>query len=249
MEDTGKPLKSRPSVSIMILAFNEAGNIRQTVELVTKSVIKQNLVDYEIITVDGGSTDGTQQIIKEITLNDSHLRPIYGHGKKGMGHDFKSGLAHVSKEKDYVGWFPGDNETLPETITAILEQIGKADIIIPYTVNPQMRSIYRRFLSATYTMLFGIIFGLKLKYFNGPCFFRRDLLKTVEMTTDGPAYMAEILVQLVRRRGVSYVEVPMYIKKRDYGSSHVLKWKNVYPIGKTILSLIYRIYFRQKYPE
>lgn len=242
MKDIGEFLKSKPSVSIMILALNEAGNIRQTVELVTESVMKQNLNDYEIIVVDGGSTDGTQQIIKELALNNGHLRPIYGHGKKGMGHDFKSGLVHACKE--YIGWFPGDNETLPETITAILKQIGKADIIVPYTVNPRVRSIYRRCLSTAYTMLFNIIFGLRLKYFNGPCFFRCNLLKTVEMTTDSPAYMAEILVQLVRRKDVSYVEVPMYIKKRDYGTSHVLKWKNVYLIGKTMLGLIYRIYLR-----
>ena len=242
MKDAGESLKSKPSVSIMVLTLNEAGNIRQAVLLITESVIKQNLNDYEIIIVDGGSTDGTQQIIKELALNDSHIRPVYGHGKKGLGHDFKNGLGHASKE--YVGWFPGDNETLPETITAILEQIGKADIIIPYTVNREARSIYRRFLSIAFVTLFNVIFWLKLKYFNGPCFFKRDLLKTIEMTTDGPAYMAEILVQLARRKDVSYVEVPMYIKKRDYGVSHVLKWKNVYLIGKTIFGLIYRIYFR-----
>lgn len=242
MENKGEILKSRPSVSILILTLNEAGNIEQTVKLVTASIMEQNLYDYEIIVVDGGSTDGTQQIIEKLASDDNHLHPIYGYGKKGLGHDFKNGLAHASKE--YVGWFPGDNETLPETITAILEKIGRADIIIPYTVNYYVRSMYRRCLSAAYTALFNLIFGLKLKYFNGPCFFRRDLLKTVEMTTDSPAYMAEILVQLVGRNDVSYAEVPMYIKKRDYGASHVLKWKNVYLIGKTLLSLINRIYFR-----
>ena len=71
-----KLLKSRPSVSIIILSLNEAGNIRQAIELVTESVIKQNLTDYEIIAVDGGSTDGTREIIKELVLKNNHIKAV-----------------------------------------------------------------------------------------------------------------------------------------------------------------------------
>ena len=240
-----KLLKSRPSVSIIILSLNEAGNIRQAIELVTESVIKQNLTDYEIIAVDGGSTDGTREIIKELVLKNNHIKAVYNYGKRGLGHDFKSGLVHASKE--YVGWFPGDNETLVETIVAIFEQIGKADIIIPHTVNPQVRSLYRRLLSTAYTSIFNSIFGLRLKYFNGPCFFKRDLLKTITMTTGGPAYMAEILIQLIKG-GASYSEIPMKIKVRDYGKTSVLKWKNVYLIAQTIIRLFFRLHFSRNKP-
>lgn len=233
-------LKNRPSVSIIILSLNESGNIKQVIELVTESAMAQNLTDYEIIAVDGGSTDDTQEIIKKLALTNNRIKALYNSGKQGLGHDFKSGLSQASKE--YAGWFPGDNETLPETITAILGQIGKTDIIVPYTVNPQVRSFYRRLLSTIYTSLFNSIFGLRLKYFNGPCFFRRDLLKTVAMTTDGPAYMAEILIQLIKN-GVSYIEVPMHIKARNYGKASVLKWKNVYSIAQTIVGLFFRLHF------
>jgi len=230
-----------PSISIIVLTLNEVKNVGLTVNTIIKSTEKHDIKDYEIIIVDGGSIDSTQQIIGELALNNNHIKGIYNHGKMGVGHDFKSGLAHASKE--YVGWFPGDDETLPETIDTILEQIGKTDIIIPYTVNIQVRSLYRRLLSSTYTLMFNILFGLRLKYFNGPCFFRHDLLKTIIMSTDSPAFMAEILIQLIKRNNVSYLEVPMYIRARDYGKTNVLKWKNVYFVGKTMISLIRKIYF------
>lgn len=232
-----------PSASIIVLTLNEAGNVKLTINAIIKSTEKHGIKDYEIIIVDGGSTDNTQQIIEELALNSGHIKGIYNHGKMGLGHDFKSGLTYASKE--YVGWFPGDNETLPETIDAILEQIGKTDIIIPYTVNVQVRSLYRQSLSSAYTLMFNILFGLRLKYFNGPCFFKRDLLKTVIMSTDGPAYMAEILIQLIKRGDASYLEVPMYIKARDYGKANVLKWGNVYLIAKTIANTFYRIHFHK----
>ena len=236
-------MEKNNSVSVIILSFNEAGNINGVVDIVIKSLKEEGLDDYELILVDGGSTDGTGKIVDELAASNQHIKAVHNPPNKGLGHDFKTGISLASK--DYVGWFPGDNETLPETITNIFKKIGKSDVIIPYTVNPWVRSRYRRILSIIYTTFFNIVFNLQLKYFNGPCFFRRQLLSDVTMSTDGPAYMAEILIQLIKK-GVPYVEVPMYIKARDYGKTSVLKWKNVYLIAKTIIRLFFRLHFSKK---
>ena len=233
-------MKKKRSISVIILSFNEAGNINNVTNLVLKSLLEEDIDDYELILVDGGSTDGTGKIIDELAASNYRIKAVHNPPKKGLGHDFKTGISLASK--DYVGWFPGDNETFPETITNIFKEIGKSDIIIPYTFNPWVRPWYRWILSVTYTAFFNIIFNLRLRYFNGPCFFNRQLLKDVTMSTNGPAYMAEILVQLVKK-GVPYVEVPMYIRVRDYGQTSVLKWKNVYLIAETIIRLFFRLHF------
>lgn len=230
------------SISIIIPALNEAGNIEKTVQNIMRELEEYNIVDYEMILIDDGSTDGTGKIMDELKEKNNHIRVLHNPTPRGMGYNFRIGASLASK--NYIGWFPGDNETLPETMKNIFQQIGKVDAIIPYTINPWARSLYRRLLSTAYTMLFNVIFGLKLKYFNGPCFFRCNLLKTVVMSTDGPAYMAEILIQLIKKNNISYVEVPMYIKARDYGRTSVLKWKNVYLIAKTIISTFCRVYFQ-----
>lgn len=233
---------SLPSISVIILALNEAGNIKKTIDTVTDLLSKQGFSDYELLFLDGGSTDGTQQIVAHLADSDNHLKMISSPSKRGLGQGFRLGVGAASKE--YVGWFPGDNETLPETIKNIFEQVArnKYDAILPYTVNPWVRSVPRRILSVTYTSVFNTLFGLNLKYFNGPCFFRRKILSTIVMSSDSPSYMAEILVQLIKNRGISYMEVPMYIKIRDYGRTSVMQWKNVYLIGKTILGLMQKVY-------
>jgi len=238
-------MEKRDSISVIILSLNEAGNIRNVVDLVLKSLKEEGLNDYELILVDSGSADGTEKIIDELAATNAFIKAIHDLPYGGLGHGFRAGVALASK--DYVGWFPGDNETLPQTITNVFKNIGKYDIIIPYTVNPEARSRYRRMLSVIYTIFFNIVFGLRLKYFNGPCFFRKQLLNNIIMSTNGPAYMAEILIQLIKK-GVSYIEVPMYIKPRDYGKTSVLKWKNVYLIAETIIRLFFRLHFSRNKP-
>lgn len=234
----------RPSVSIAIIAYNEEGNIRDAVKFVVDSLLNLGFNDYELILVDGGSSDGTPEIMAQISKEYDNIKVTNSwqdDGQKGLGKSFITGLKLATKE--YYGWFPGDNETLPETVKNILESLGKADIIIPYTVNPWVRSLLRRVLSVIYTKLYNISFSLKLKYFNGPCFFRKEVLNKVQITTIGPSYMAEVLVQLLKKYEISYIEVPMYIKAREYGKSSVLKWKNVYLIGKNLINLFFRIHF------
>lgn len=232
------------SISVIIISLNEAGNINIVVDFVLDFLQKEGLDDYELILINDGSTDGTGKIIDELAARSDRIKSVHNPTKKGLGYDFRTGISLASK--DYVGWFPGDNEVSPETIKNIFAKIGEADIIIPiYETKPLSRSWYRRMLSVTYVALFNTIFGLRLKYFNGPCFFRRQLLSDVIMSTNGPAYMAEILVQLVKG-GMPYVEVPMYFKPRNYGKTSVLKWKNVYLIAETIIRLFFRLHFSRK---
>lgn len=231
-----KGMKS--SVSIIIPALNEAGNIERTIQNVLSSLENQGFSDYEIIIINDGSTDETGKIAAELSKDNERIKVMTNPKPKGLGYNIRTGIRFAVKE--YVGWFPGDNQIIPESIIKIFEQIGKTDAIIPYVANPQQRTFFRLMLSQSYTKMFNVLFGLHLKYFNGPCFFRRDALKDIAMTTDSPAYMAEILVQLVKKK-IPYVEVPFCNQERVYGKSSVIKWKNIFLIGKTIINLIWII--------
>lgn len=50
-----------PFFSIITVCFNSAGTIRRTIQ----SILEQSFEDYEYLVIDGGSTDGTLQIIQE----------------------------------------------------------------------------------------------------------------------------------------------------------------------------------------
>jgi len=149
---------------------------------------------------------------------------------------------------DYVVMFPGDNEIPRDAIQTILGAVGSADIIVPYVSTPAVRTWSRRLISATFVGLINRLFGLRLRYFNGPCVHRRRLLMSVPMRTHGFAYMAAILIRLIRS-GCSYVEVPMRLQIRQHGRSKAFKLKNIASVLATIASLYWevRIKDRQKY--
>ena len=78
-------ISKTPLISIITVSYNAAATIEQTI----LSVINQDFVDYEYIIVDGGSTDGTVDIIKKyqdrITLWVSEPdRGIYDAMNKGI---------------------------------------------------------------------------------------------------------------------------------------------------------------------
>jgi glycosyltransferase involved in cell wall biosynthesis len=61
---------SRPSVSIVIPARNEAG----TIAVCLASILAQEYSDFEVLVVDGASTDQTANIVREYAQRDSRIR-------------------------------------------------------------------------------------------------------------------------------------------------------------------------------
>ena len=63
---------NKPKVSVIMPSFNVEPYIKQCIE----SVINQSLKEIEIICVDGGSTDGTIEILEEYSYIDSRIKLI-----------------------------------------------------------------------------------------------------------------------------------------------------------------------------
>lgn len=167
---TAEALDNIRSISILVLALNEEKHIQPTIEAAMAALRETRIKDYEILVIDGGSRDRTETIVQAMSQRNDKLSFFKNkEGDKGLGSSFRKGVGLATKE--YVGWLPGDNDILPEGIKNILKKIGETDIIIPYSANFKARPFIRRILSRIYTRIFNLLFGLKLNYFNGPCFF------------------------------------------------------------------------------
>jgi len=233
------------TLSVIIPALNEEGNLSDTVTNVLASIDHQ-FTDYELLVFDDGSSDGTGQIADELAIRNSRIRVIHNPRNMGFGYNYTRGVELA--EMEYVAMFPGDNEIPGSAIRTILGAVGLADIVVPYIATPSVRPWSRRFISACFVALVNLLFGLRIRYFNGPCVHRRSLLQAVPMRTHGFAYMAAILIRLIRSER-SYVEVPMQLQIRRHGQSKAFKPKNIVSVFATIASLFWevRIKDRKKY--
>ena len=194
--------------------------------------------EYEIIIFNDCSSDKTGEVAHSLSEADNNIKVIHNEKNMGFGYNYRTGVGLASKE--YIAMVPGDNEIEYESVKNIFSLVGKADMVLPYHANPGVRPLGRRLMSCFFTRFMNLIFGLNIRYYNGPVVHRADLVKNVKMTTDGFAFQAEIITRLLKS-GNSYVETGMKIKKRTYGRFKIFKIKNVASVISTISRLWYEI--------
>ena len=62
-------------LSIVLPSYNEEGNIKNTAEVLS-SLLKKNNIEYELVFVDDGSVDRTYELINEVAAKDPNVKGI-----------------------------------------------------------------------------------------------------------------------------------------------------------------------------
>lgn len=231
------------TLSIIIPAYNEEKNIEAAVKAAVDAVRVNNnkISDYEILLFDDGSRDKTSEIADKLAMENNHIQVIHNRPNKGFGYNVLTGMQMA--KMDYTVMTPGDDEILHESINNIFSRIGEADIIAAYHEDPKTRSLFRKFTSNLFVRIVNFLFGLKLKYYNGPNIIRTDLAKNNLPTTFGFAYSAEVMVKLLKWRKASLIHVGM--KTKPIAITTAFKPKNIASVFKTIFNLFFAIYFKK----
>lgn len=111
-----------PKVSICIPTFNRKGYLKETIE----SILAQTYKDYEIVIVDDGSTDGTEEMIKE---NDYNVR-YYWQTNKGVA-AAENKLIELAEGK-FISILGSDDLLMPDAIERLVDAIVEngGDVIV-----------------------------------------------------------------------------------------------------------------------
>lgn len=200
------------SVSVVILAYEVAEKLSLSHVAVERALRLAGIRDYQIILVTSdrqdGTNDGTPAIADAIARENPGV--LRNHGRyPNRAAAFIQGLAMATK--DFVTWVPGDNVITEVSLLDIFSAIGKADLIIGYTVNSHIRPVMRQFLSWYLVKLCNFLFGLRVKYYSGICVFPRARLQAFPLTPDALGFMVQAVVRLLRS-GATYIEVPQRIQ-------------------------------------
>jgi len=103
-----------PLVSVITPSYNQAGFIRETIE----SVLSQDYPHIEHIVVDGGSTDGTVEMLQSYARRDGRFRYL-SEPDRGQSHAINKGL-HLARGT-IVGWLNSDDTYLPGALRKAVE--------------------------------------------------------------------------------------------------------------------------------
>jgi hypothetical protein len=137
---------------------------------------------------------------------------------------------------------PGDNELDPKSVAYVVGFGGIADMILPYPENLFVRPYFRQVVSVTFTAVLNWISGYKIGYYNGSMLARREIVKRAKSTTNGFAFQAETIVQLLKM-GNSFHQVPF---KLNYSSGRMtaFRLKNVITVVATVLRMTFLYKFK-----
>lgn len=108
----------QPLVSVITPSFNQAKYIRKTIE----SVLNQGYQNIEHIVVDGGSTDGTLEILKEFRSAFPNFKFI-SKKDRGQSHALNKGIRMARGE--IIGWLNSDDTYRPGAINKAVDTLIK----------------------------------------------------------------------------------------------------------------------------
>lgn len=231
----------KKTVTIFIPAFNEEKNIEGAVESAL-NVAKTRSADYEIIILDAFSSDKTGEIADRLASENKSIRVIHRKKWLGLGANYMEGVRQASM--DYFVLFPGDNEISRDSLSESLALLSETDIIIPYTMNTEVRAPHRRIISKAFVILLNTLFNLKLRYYNGNAVYKTKVLKNLTINSQDFAYNAEILIKLIKS-GHSYLETGMKIKPIT-NKTALFNIRNIFGVIKTISFLFYDVNIKNR---
>ena len=109
-------MKKNPLLSIVIANYNNGKLLPAALE----SILCQDCNDYEVIVVDGGSTDNSVDIIRHY---EAHLSWWVSEPDHGQSNAFNKGYAHANGR--FLTWLNADDLLLPGTVSALKRTVEK----------------------------------------------------------------------------------------------------------------------------
>jgi len=228
------------SLSVLVPVLNEERNLAPTVHTLLEA-LSETVGLYEIIVVNDGSTDRTGEVAEQLAATHHCVKVVHEGRTRGIGHAYMQGYKEATC--NYFVYIPGDNTWPVASCRTLFLQLGRAHIVTSYASNPSVRSLGRRILSTVYTRFLNMIFGRKMRYYNGLNIYPVNFLRSQQGISFGFGFQAEVLLKALAAK-LSYVEIGLEIDERAAGGSKAISVRNLTSVITTIIRLFFELRFR-----
>lgn len=213
-----------PTVSFIIPAFNEGATIAELIARVDALPI-----DKQLVIVDDGSTDGTAEILAELSAGRTDMHVIRQENK-GKGAAIRAAIPHLTGEFAVIQ--DADLEYDPVDVPQLIEPLerGVADVVFGSRLRggrPQRAYLFwhlagNRFLS----LLACVLYNTTLSDIEtGYKAFRTEILQSLDLREDSFAVEPEITAKVCLRKLRIY-ELPIAYYGRSYAEGKKITWRD-----------------------
>jgi dolichol-phosphate mannosyltransferase len=213
-------------VIIALPAYNEERTLALLLEAI-RYAMEENRIEYRVIVVNDGSTDGTANAVEKV-VDRMPVTRVDHEVNRGLGESIRTGLLSAlegADDRDIIVTMDSDNSHTPGLIARMVRGIQEGnDVIIASRFQPGARikgvPIYRRIASRGGSLLIRVLFPTKnVRDFTcGYRAYRAGVIKQAFeiygeqfVAQSGFSCMVDILLKL-RRLDAIMSEVPLILR-------------------------------------
>ena len=216
-------------LSVLMPVYNEVRTLRAIVHRVLNAPVD---IDIELVIVDDGSTDGSRELIKELSKTEPRIT-FWFHGKnQGKAGAIRTAIQAMTGDLALIQ--DADLEYNPADYPALLQPMfdGVADAVFGSRF---LSGRYRRVLyywhtlgNQLLTLLCNILNDINLTDMEtGYKLVRADILRSIPLTSNGFALEPELITKLAQW-DVRLYEVPISYQGRTYAEGKKIGPKDLF---------------------
>jgi glycosyltransferase involved in cell wall biosynthesis len=157
---TALSFDDRPEVSVVVPIYNELESIPHLLEALS-STLQAAAISYEIICVDDGSIDGSDQQLKQQALAREDLRVVVLRRNYGQTAAMAAGFRHATGQ--VIVTIDGDLQNDPSDIPLLMQIMADGyDLVSGWRQHRQDKALTRVIPSKLANWLIGQVTGVKL---------------------------------------------------------------------------------------
>lgn len=204
---------TRQTVTLLVPAYNEEQNIKLLFNKI-KKVFEKIRLDWRIIFVDDGSSDGTYKRMKELQDANSNVSLIRFHANYGKSAALDAGFK--LSQSDIIITMDADLQDDPEEIPRFINKINSGLDVVSGWKHKRKDPYAKKIPSKIFNSLASFLTGVKIHDFNcGFKAYKRIVVKNIKLYGDMHRYVPV----LAASKGFRVGEIKVKHHKRKYGKS------------------------------
>ena len=214
---------AKENLSIVIPCYNEEEGILNLVQKLNPAVAQlQKKYEVELIFVDDGSIDHTNELLHQYYGKDQNAKIIKHEKNKNLGAALRTGFQYASG--NFVAALDSDCTYSPQLISSMMGLMDeKTDIVTVSPYHPQGKinnvPAYRIFLSKSASRLYRMVLRYPIFTYTAMVrVYRRKVIENVKFDADNFLGVTELLVKAIIK-GYTVKEMPAELNVRKFGVS------------------------------